>query len=137
MIRPGLENMEHHFLTNEDAVFEIVERIARGAAQCWMGVGVEEVNGEEAPRTVYGVMLTTITEDPLTSGRFLLLYALWAYQKLTAEMLAMGRQTLTDFAKQNGCQRIVAHVEDPRMRRYVQSLGMFDKEVAYFVAEVK
>jgi hypothetical protein len=126
--------MEHRFVTNEDAVFEILERIARGAAQCWVGAMVGD---DEQPPQPRGVMITTITEDPLTSGRFLLLYALWAYQKLTAEMLAMGRKTLTDFAKQNGCQRIVAHVEDPRMRRYVQSLGMFDKEVAYFVAEVE
>ena len=132
MIKPGLENMEHRFTTQEDAVLEILERIAGGAAQCWVGAMVGD-----GPPQVHGVMITAVTEDVLTSGKFLLLYALWAYKQLPRELIDSGRQTLMDFAKQNGCQRIVAHVEDPRMRRYVQALKMFDKEVAYFVSEVE
>lgn len=136
VMEPGLEDMEHIFNTTPGGrpVLEIQEKIAAGIVTGWLGQEMHE--GENLPRLVAG-MLTTVSRDPVTSGRHLLVYALWAYQRISQEMMQYGRMAMIQHAQEKNCPQIIAYVTDPRMKHYIQRYGFFDKEATFFIADVE
>ena len=136
VLEPALEDMDHIFNTTPGGrpLLEIQEKIVEGLITGWMGL--EHHEGEETPRLVGG-MLTTVSRDPVTSGKHLLIYGLWAFQRMSKEMLEKGRMTIVQHAQEQNCPQVLAYVTDERVLRYAQQMGFFDRTATFLIADVE
>jgi len=71
----------------------------------------------------YGVVITQFTGEPGTEIRNLLIYALVGFKPLTEDVLIEGWQTLTSFAKETTCHKIIAYTNIPAVVKMAEKVG--------------
>ena len=103
---------------------KLFEELLFGLAQCWI---------LHDQKTFDGVFITKIQEDTACGGKACVLLAGYAPQGLTngAAAVMSGWETISKFAKENGCDRISMYTDNPEVIKY---LHMFDKiwETKYY-----
>jgi len=119
MIKFGVERA---LLPTVDVTPEVINNILMslldGSAQCWVEYRVE---GEKS--IVYGLLITTVTEDFLSGTRNLLIYALFGTRPIDDIIWVEGLETLTKFARFNRCKKVTAYSNVERIEEIVESLG--------------
>ena len=136
LIKSGLARMEHHFApTDGEPMRELAHNILTGKLYAY--IASEITDGDlEKPNPMAMVVLAPAT-DVGTNGKVLWIYAMYAFQSpIPEEVFKRGGDLIKNMAKQFGCSKIIADVQDKQMMRYVRALKWFDREVTMFVLEV-
>ena len=96
---------------------KLFEELLFGTAQCWLSYDKEAFEG---------VVITKIQEDTACGGKMCVLISGFAPKGIIngAASVFAGWETISKFAKENGCDRISMFTDNPEVEKY---LHMFDK----------
>ena len=96
---------------NQDSVpAKLLERLLVGKAQCWLGM----TEDEQGFRTHYAFGITTVEESSIGEV-YLFLHTLYAFRPMPESLVEEILPTLEDFAKGNGCSKLVTFTANARL----------------------
>lgn len=101
-----------------DAVNNLLFALLDGTLQCWI-----LVEYDEKEPVIRAVLTTTMIVDIPSGTKNLMIYSLTAFEVLSQEVLTDGYSALREFAKSNGCYKITAFTDIPRIIEMVKSVG--------------
>jgi len=107
---PPIANEEYNKMNR------ILESLLNGSMDCWVSV-------DEENKKIEGVMVTTFSEDYCSGVRNLLVYSVFGYNEISNKSWSEGFETISKWAKHNGCYRIIAYTDVERIKEVVKSLG--------------
>lgn len=97
----------------------ILASLLRGGMHCW---AIFVMDKEGAP-VMLGYMITTVGEDGCSKVRNLIIYLLYMFKDVPAEVWKDGFETLRKFAKEEGCHRITAYSDNAQAIYMAKQLG--------------
>ncbi len=107
------------FVANSDrSMVNILKAILGGDMQCWILYSSDGAGG-----SIYAVMTTKVEIDEISNTKCLLIYSFYASKPLTNQLVISGFETLKKFASSEGCHKIIAYTNIPKMERLWESLG--------------
>jgi hypothetical protein len=112
--------------TSEEILQNILCQLLKGEMQCWCFY--------DDDKKIYGYIVTSIITDSNTKDKSLLIYSLFLYKRITADIWKKGITSLNDFAKENGCNMIEAWSINDNAISIAFKLGF--KEQRYLTKEV-
>jgi hypothetical protein len=87
--------------------------------QCWVSYREE---GEEGKRVMEAILVTTIVGDYCSSIKSLMIYSLYGFS-INEEAWISGFETIRKWGKAQGCNRIIAYSDVPRVIEVAQQFG--------------
>jgi hypothetical protein len=98
----------------EERVNNVLRSIMSGHATCWI---------DERGNTVSTVIITTITEEPISKTFNLLIYCAHMFSKLkSADYIEMSRQ-LGTYARSLGCSRVILYSSNDKLTEIFKKSG--------------
>lgn len=97
----------------ENRMERILSALLADQMHCWV---VYETDG-----TLIGIMTTTISGDPASGMKNLMIYSLWGID-ISRRAFADGLITLRRFAESKGCNRIISYTNEPSIIALVERL---------------
>ena len=99
---------------------KILSSLLSGRMHCW-AVCTKDKSGKET--IVKGIGTTTFVLDECSGAKSLLIYSAFANVKTEAEDWVDGFNTLTNFAKENKCDKIVAYTKNEKILHNAKQAG--------------
>jgi len=109
---PPITTNDPKYLTN------IMKSIMLKKTHCWVSTRVENENV-----MVYGIVVTTITNDPATGAKALLIYSVYSFTNTPQELWLEGIKVLKEFARGNNCIKILGFTDKPSLLSYYKAMG--------------
>lgn len=97
----------------------LLERLLAGSAQAWMCV-----EDTETERVIHAVIITCLMEDPILGNKYILVHTMYGFKQLSLALVRDSFETLSQFARDCECTRIVAMTQDQRILKLHQHVGM-------------
>lgn len=111
-----------------DRTNKILESMLVGNAQCWVSVNRDS-------KKMDGVITTAVVEDMLSGAKSLMLYTIYVDGVSMASSWKEGFETLSKFAKSQGCNRLVGFTKERRILERAKLFGI-DTSFTLCVVEV-
>jgi hypothetical protein len=111
----------------------ILSHLLMGTVQCWAMFEKDELSGGER---ITGFVLTTIAEDFISGGKFLNIYDLFFISAPGKDVFEQGLQSVVDFAKANGCNKVTAYSTVTGIIDVATKLG-FKPDCRFLIKEVQ
>lgn len=96
---------------------KILESLLIENAQCWASVDRET-------KEMDGLVTTAVMEDTLSGAKSLMLYTIYGYRPTIARSWKEGFETLSKFAKSQGCNRIIGFSNEKALMKRAKVLGV-------------
>lgn len=107
------------FVANSDrSMVNILKAILGDDMQCWILYSSDDEGG-----SIYAIMTTKVEVDEISDTKCLLIYTFYASKPLTNQLVHSGFETLKKFASGQGCYKIIAYTDIPKMGQLWESLG--------------
>ena len=90
-----------------------------GDMQCWLAFQNDAV---ENKKHILGVVITYVDVDDCSGDKNLLIYSLYGYGTMPTRMWAEGMDTLKQYAKAQGCKRILAFTSHENVMKIARFL---------------
>jgi len=103
---------------SEESLNNVLESVLKGTSQVWVLMG----EGEKA-KEVYAMAVTTLTIEETTRTKNLLIYSLSGYRFVPEPLWRSAINTITAYAKGNGCYKVVAYTQVKRILTIAKDLG--------------
>ncbi len=98
----------------EERVNNVLRSLMSGHATCWI---------DERGNTISTIVITTITEEPISKTFNLLIYCVHIFSKLkSADYIEMGKH-LGNYAKGLGCSRIILYSSNDKLTEIFKKSG--------------
>jgi hypothetical protein len=107
------------------AVF-LLQGLLSGKLSCWV-IYAEEKEG----RHIHAVAITSISQNMAHGNRHVLVEAIYGFRKLSDELATEGIQKLTEFARANDCQVIIAGTSSGRIKELAELTGFAKSHEVY------
>jgi len=98
----------------ERTLSNIQQALLENRMQCWVGIVDDRVVGS---------VVTAIATDNCIGAKNLLIYSLYWPRTDSGETWEDGLQTLREFARGTGCQKIIGYTQSGAVRKRVIELG--------------
>lgn len=103
-----------------DALRRVLVQLLCGRAQAW-------VLYKKAAKRMQMMMVTYVDSDPLTRSRYLIIYGVYAYSAIEDEAWHAVSDRLDEFARGEGCERIIAFTAVDRIIEMAAATGFADQ----------
>jgi hypothetical protein len=109
------------FKKTSDTYTSLLEGLKCGDVHAWASTQAGDVKA---------LVVTQVMEEQHSKRKQLLIYSLAGYDSLTEEMYKEGYEALSAFAREIGCDSIVAYTDVQRLVRLVRNYGA---RVRYYI----
>ncbi len=96
----------------------ILRHLLMGGLQCWI------TSEKEVPEYIRAVVTTRFATDDITQTKTLLIYSLYSFAPLSEADTDAMYKPLTQYAKANGCNRVIAYAIDDNVVGIAEKYGM-------------
>jgi len=103
---------------SDDVMNSALSGLVGSELQCW--VGVASFNGINK---ICGIVITKINTEFGTKAKNLVVLTLYGYTKIENSLWLEGLDTLRQFARDNGCSKIIGYTNVKRVVEVVEQLG--------------
>jgi len=132
VIDPAIEEALPPYADKDStAMNNVREEIVKGGVQVWLVTDI----GEDNRPVLYATLLTMMATDTITGTKNLELYAMYGYNEMDMRTWLDVKRTLVEYAKMEGCRRLVAFTNNEAVVGMVGKLGGA-VEYKYLVLEV-
>lgn len=104
--------------TSEETLNSILENLLLGQSQAWVITGEKE-----DAANIYAMAITTFTVEGNTKTKNLLIYSLHGYQFIPEVLWKDAVDKMLEFAKGQGCYKVLAYTKVKRIIDVVKNLG--------------
>ena len=108
-------------------VNSILVSLLSGRAQVWVLLEGTDINA---------FAITYIYVDFLSGAKHLVIYLIYAFNKLGWKIFREGEEVYINFAKKNNCSHIILYVGDEKYKKMAERFG-YGLKWSAFVKEVK
>lgn len=106
---------------------ELLHALLSDKAQCFVGL--------DDNRTLIGILITRIGIDKITNDKFLLLQAVYTWEKLEDQVWKDTYDLFRSFAIKEGCKELLCNSRNPAIWNKVGMLG-FKEKTRTFVLQI-
>lgn len=110
----------------------ILRALLAGELQCW--VLYEKRDGRNL--SIVGVATTQICADPCSGTKNLLIYSLYGHRRFSGDLWKDIIEAASNFARANGCQKMVAYTAHPVVLQAVKRAG-WDTQYTYVTYDLE
>lgn len=101
---------------DEEHLTTLLESMLAGVMNVWILFTKE-------PLKMYGMATTTFIWDPVTLTKNLVLFSISSYSTITPDLWNEVKKVLSDYAKENKCNNVIAYSSVPDVIRLAQLEG--------------
>jgi len=102
----------------DEAMNMILRNLEQGTSQAWLLTDVVEDK-----TIVYAVGITCFSREAITNTKNLLIYSLYGFQFIPDSLWKSGLHTLLEFARREGCFKLIAFTLVDRVVDVARGLG--------------
>lgn len=118
LVRPMIvETLPPSLRVSADGISNILYSLLSEDAQFWVYYREE---GDGRPKAI---IVTTIMIDHVAGVKYLLIYSMYALERMSNQDYIKGLDTLRQYAGACDCKEIIAYVEDDQFVRLLQQVG--------------
>lgn len=99
---------------SEERINHVLNHLMRGRAVCWIN---------EKAKNVTTVVITSITKEPLSQTRNLLIYAAHAFMKCSSDEYLEMAGDIGKYAKAEGCDHVLVYSSNDKLTKLLKENG--------------
>lgn len=101
----------------ESSMIAIMNAILTGKLECWIALSRND------EQKVNGLLTTAIMKDEITDNKFILIFSLYASDRVGAHEWHDWLETIRKYARSNDCRKILAYTDSLQVVKLAKMLG--------------
>lgn len=106
----------------EGMITEIFSKMLAEEMDVWFSLTPVEKDGKQS-LSLQGIVVTVIRHEPCSGTKYLLVYSAKGFRVVSSVARRQTWDTLMEYGRQNGCERLVSYTCRDRVANVLQRLG--------------